>query len=136
MATQRGAVRVLMVLLVALVSVAGALALGVVREDRAEAQTDQFNCDDFSSQQEAQAVYDQDPSDPNGLDADDDGEACEELADGGGTGGGGSSGQYQYGGGGSLMESGGPEDGGPVPPMPGGGCPEEFPAEKDGGCYR
>lgn len=41
--------------------------------------------------------------------------------------------QYQY----SttpLFESGGPEDG-PVPPMPGGGCPEEFPVEKAGGCY-
>ena len=33
-----------------------------------------------------------------------------------------------------LFESGGPEDG-PVPPMPGGGCPEEFPVEKSGGCY-
>lgn len=41
--------------------------------------------------------------------------------------------QYQY----SttpLFESGGPEDG-PAPLMPGGGCPEEFPVEKDGGCY-
>ena len=33
-----------------------------------------------------------------------------------------------------LFVSGGPEDG-PVPPMPGGGCPEEFPVEKSGGCY-
>ena len=33
-----------------------------------------------------------------------------------------------------LFESGGPEDG-PVPLMPGGGCPEEFPVEKSGGCY-
>ena len=32
-----------------------------------------------------------------------------------------------------LMESGGPEDG-PVPPLPSGGCPEEFPVEKDGAC--
>lgn len=36
---------------------------------------------------------------------------------------------------GTLMEAGGPEDG-PIPKMPGGGCPEEFPVEKDGACYR
>ncbi len=35
---------------------------------------------------------------------------------------------------GTLMEAGGPEDG-PVPKMPNGGCPKEFPIEKDGGCY-
>ena len=33
-----------------------------------------------------------------------------------------------------LYESGGPEDG-PVPPMPGGKCPVEFPVEKPDGCY-
>ena len=33
-----------------------------------------------------------------------------------------------------LFTSGGPEDG-PVPPMPGGGCPSEYPVEKDDGCY-
>ena len=33
-----------------------------------------------------------------------------------------------------LFVSGGPTDG-PVPPMPGGGCPREFPVEKSGGCY-
>jgi hypothetical protein len=43
---------------------------------------DEFNCDDFATQEEAQAVYDQDPSDPHGLDADDDGIACEELPSG------------------------------------------------------
>ena len=35
-----------------------------------------------------------------------------------------------------LFRSGGPTDGGPVPPMPGGGCPEEFPVRTDGGCRR
>lgn len=45
----------------------------------ASAQTD-LNCDDFSSQEEAQAVLDADPSDPHGLDGnDDDGLACEGL---------------------------------------------------------
>ncbi len=34
-----------------------------------------------------------------------------------------------------LFESGGPEDG-PVPAMLGGGCPQEFPVEKDGSCRR
>lgn len=44
------------------------------------ARTD-LNCDDFDSQAEAQAVFDSDPSDPNRLDADDDGQACEEYTD-------------------------------------------------------
>jgi hypothetical protein len=38
-----------------------------------------LNCADFEFQEDAQAVYDQDPSDPNGLDGDNDGIACEEL---------------------------------------------------------
>jgi len=33
-----------------------------------------------------------------------------------------------------VFESGGPEDG-PVPPMPGGDCPAEFPVEENAGCY-
>ncbi len=36
-----------------------------------------LDCADFSSQAEAQAEFDADPTDPNGLDADSDGEACE-----------------------------------------------------------
>jgi hypothetical protein len=40
---------------------------------------DLYDCDDFTYQEEAQRVYDRDPSDPYGLDADDDGIACEEL---------------------------------------------------------
>ena len=35
----------------------------------------------------------------------------------------------------TLMEAGGP-DAGPAPKMPGGGCPPEFPVDRDGGCYR
>ncbi len=45
----------------------------------ASAQTVDLDCVDFATQREAQAVYDQDPSDPNTLDGDDDGEACETL---------------------------------------------------------
>jgi hypothetical protein len=42
-----------------------------------------LDCADFATQEEAQAVYNADTSDPNGLDADDDGIACETLASGG-----------------------------------------------------
>jgi hypothetical protein len=47
-----------------------------------------LDCADFATQEEAQAELEKDPSDPNRLDADDDGKACEELpsADGGATG--------------------------------------------------
>lgn len=38
------------------------------------------DCADFASQAEAQAVLDADPSDPNGLDADNDGTACKGVA--------------------------------------------------------
>ncbi len=33
-----------------------------------------------------------------------------------------------------LLEAGGPMDG-PVPAMPGGGCPKEYPVERDGACH-
>jgi hypothetical protein len=36
---------------------------------------------------------------------------------------------------GQLMNAGGPADG-PISLMPGGGCPAEFPTERDGACYR
>ncbi len=42
-----------------------------------------YNCSDFDSQEQAQLVYNFDTTDPNGLDADGDGIACETL--GGGT---------------------------------------------------
>ena len=35
---------------------------------------------------------------------------------------------------GALMSAGGPSEG-PVPKMPGGECPKEFPLEKEEGCY-
>jgi hypothetical protein len=38
-----------------------------------------LDCADFATQEEAQAVLRRDPSDPNGLDADNDGIACEDL---------------------------------------------------------
>ena len=50
-----------------------------------------LDCADFATQQQAQAVLESDPSDPNRLDADNDGEACETYPynGGGGEGGGG-----------------------------------------------
>lgn len=120
----------------------------------AQAQTGDRDCPDFSSQAEAQAVFDADPSDPERLDADDDGQACEtfDYGTGGDNGNDDSSGdngaaEDQYDnddgtttpptkdkGNDGLMNAGGPEDG-PVPVMPGGGCPEEYPVERDDGCY-
>ncbi len=106
----------------------------------AEAQSgDQFDCADFDTQEEAQAVYDGDTSDPSGLDGPQGetsdgtpGVACESLPSGGSAGGtGGTSDQYQYDSG-SLMDSGGPEDG-PLPLMPDGGCPTGY-AERGGVC--
>ena len=42
-------------------------------------QGDAYNCGDFQYQWQAQAVLDADPSDPNKLDTDKDGAACESL---------------------------------------------------------
>lgn len=42
-----------------------------------------LDCSDFATQEEAQAVLNADPSDPNGLDAEGDGIACETLPSGG-----------------------------------------------------
>ncbi|MFK5583917.1 excalibur calcium-binding domain-containing protein [Ornithinimicrobium sp. LYQ131] len=64
-----------------------------------------YNCDDFASQGAAQAHLDAHPGDPDGLDADDDGIACESLPGQGGGGG----------------ASGGGEGGGQVAVMPEGG---------------
>src|SRR5215210_3891892 len=53
-----------------------------VSAHKAEAQNI-FNCSSFATQEEAQAVYNSDPSDPNNLDGDNDGIACEDLPRGG-----------------------------------------------------
>jgi hypothetical protein len=60
-----------------LLTLAAALAMLLILAAPALAQDD-LNCDDFGSQAEAQAHYDSDRSDPDRLDADSDGEACEE----------------------------------------------------------
>ena len=139
--------RTALLVLVVLLSMAVAFCARMAWEFTPDAfAQDDLDCADFATQEEAQAAVDADPSDPNGLDADSDGFACEEL----GSGGGGSqyddpidtsdpgttpdAYEYQY----SttpLFESGGPEDG-PVPAMPGGECPEEYPVEREGRCWR
>jgi hypothetical protein len=92
-----------------------------------------LNCADFASQAEAQAEFDSDTTDPNGLDADGDGEACEELGGGSEAApGNDTADEDQYNN--DLMEAGGPASG-PVPMMPGGGCPVEYPVKLDGACY-
>ena len=53
-----------------------------VSAHKAEAQNI-FNCSSFATQEEAQAELNRDPSDPNNLDGDNDGIACEDLPSGG-----------------------------------------------------
>ncbi|MFP5371363.1 MAG: excalibur calcium-binding domain-containing protein, partial [Actinomycetes bacterium] len=62
----------------------GVLTAGLIVLLAAPAGAIDLNCEDFASQAEAQAVYDANPSDPNDLDADDDGQACEEYPYSGG----------------------------------------------------
>ena len=117
----------------------------------AQAQTnpsepfDAFDCENFAYQEDAQLWYDRDHTDPSNLDDDNDGRACEALP---------SRPTSSPGGDGlttpappstttttpptptrTTMDSGGPERG-PVPPMPGGGCPDEYQVERGGACYR
>jgi hypothetical protein len=128
----------------------------------AAAQADQYDCASFGSQDSAQAELERDPSDPNNLDPDGNGRACDD---------------YDYGssstssapsssaspssasssnpsprsvstgdpsssaspspksqGDKNLFNSGGPTSG-PVPLMPNGACPPAFPVKHNGLCY-
>ncbi len=86
-----------------------------------------LDCDDFGTQQEAQATLDANPSDPNNIDQDGNGTPCEDanLPDGSG-------GTAQQGD--DLLNAGGPTLG-PVPAMPGGRCPEEYPVKREDSCH-
>src|SRR5215213_7109918 len=53
-----------------------------VYADKAAAQN-VLNCSSFATQEEAQAALNSNPSDPNNLDGDNDGSACEDLPSGG-----------------------------------------------------
>lgn len=61
--------RILLILLLA-----GSLTAGFSLNARS--QSDDLDCEDFNTQEEAQAVLDDDPSDPNNLDPNHDGIAC------------------------------------------------------------
>ena len=121
---------------------------------QAQDASDPFDCADFTTQEEAQAEYDLDPSDPSGLDGDSDGIACEELSSGTGTGSASpaptttsspvpsdtAASQDQYDDGsverpGDMLNSGasGP---GPVLTLPDGSCIPAYPDKRNGYCYR
>ncbi|WP_432138982.1 MULTISPECIES: excalibur calcium-binding protein [unclassified Streptomyces] len=61
------------------VGVLFAVAAIVPAAGPAQAQDVDLDCRHFTYQEDAQAVFDADPSDPNRLDADDDGIPCEAL---------------------------------------------------------
>ena len=75
--------------IVALLVLACGFTLRVAWEEIADpttpafAQTDQYDCESFGSQQSAQAELERDLSDPSNLDPDADGIACEEYDYGG-----------------------------------------------------
>ena len=81
-------------------------------------------CTDFESQQEAQEVFELDQIlFGDELDPDVNGVACDEGAFFNDR----SSGD-------NLLQAGGPDDG-PLPLMPNGGCPREYPMKASGACY-
>jgi hypothetical protein len=127
----------------------------------AVAQADQYDCASFGSQESAQVELDSDPSDPNNLDSDGNGIACDTYTYGGSvaassvspsspspssappsrpSGSGASSTSSNA----SapprpqkthrLFESGGPTNG-PVPLMANGACPAEFPVKHKDLCH-
>jgi hypothetical protein len=91
-----------------------------------EPSGEDLDCADFDSQAEAQEAYEDDPSDPNGLDADADGEACEESFGGASSSLEGA--QYegrQY----EEQTQRPPTDGGSVPPISESDCPASHPVK-------
>jgi hypothetical protein len=127
-----------------LVAIALCFGSGIYGFGSSKAQAQDLNCSDFGTKQQAQDELEADPSDPNNLDADDDGEACEEGV-GGGTP------QQEtipppqsqsqpppqpapVPDPGPLFKAGGSEDG-PVPLMRGDACPKEFPNRRGNACY-
>lgn len=81
-------------------------------------------CTDFETEQQAQEVFERDQIlFGDALDSDVNGIACDEEDFFG-----------ERGARGILLKAGGPATG-PVPLMPGGGCPKEYPVQKGGSCY-
>lgn len=119
---------------------------------------DIFDCEDLETQSLAQLFLESTPEDPDRLDPDDDGVACEEFfgsanPDTTNPGGETRSGENRPPDNGAfrsednssdtngnpdnrsgLLRAGGPLHG-PAPPMPGGSCPLEYPVTRNGNCY-
>ncbi len=119
----------------------------------AAAQVNQYDCASFGSQEAAQAELERDPSDPNDLDSDGNGRACDNYAYGTNTANNASPSSASPSSASpssaspssasprprprkthDLLDAGGPPNG-PVPLMPDGDCPVEFPAKHAGLCY-
>jgi hypothetical protein len=110
----------------------------------AQAQEDLYDCQSFGSQESAQAELERNPTDPYGLDPDKDGQACEDYNYSNGSTASAATtssptataspaavtDQYDR----DLFVAGGPSSG-PVPLMPDGSCPAEYPLERSGVCY-
>lgn len=98
-----------------------------------------LRCSDFDDRQQAQAVFELDQIVfGDALDPDINGIACDEEGSFGGLSSERASKSDIPKEGGAkratLLKAGGPEVGASVPLMPGGGCPEEYPVEKNGVC--
>ena len=119
----------------------------------AAAQSNQRDCSSFGSQQSAQAALERDPSDPNGLDSDGNGRACDDydantsstttqsspLPSSASPSSSSSSSPSPSSnpkpqGDRNLLDAGGPTNG-PAPLMPDGTCPPEFPTKHENLCY-
>jgi hypothetical protein len=118
----------------------------------AAAQSNQYDCASFGSQQSAQAELERNPSDPNDLDPDGNGRACDDYDYSASTTTQSSpspgtttqsstsssspspSSKPRPQGDRNLLDAGGPTKG-PVPLMPDGSCPPEFPTKHKNLCY-
>ena len=112
----------------------------------AAAQSTQRDCSSFGSQQSAQAELERDPSDPYGLDTDGNGVACDDydpsasttqsspLPSSASPSSPSPSSNPKPQGDRNLLDAGGPTNG-PVPLMPDGTCPPEFPTKHENLCY-
>ena len=126
----------------------------------AAAQSNQYDCASFGSQESAQAELERDPSDPNDLDPDGNGRACDDYdysastsnsttqsnplpssaspssSSSSSTSPSSPSPTFKPGpqGDRNLLDAGGPTNG-PAPLMPDGTCPPEFPTKHKNLCY-
>ena len=120
--------------------------------EHAAAQSSQYDCASFGSQQSAQAELERDPSDPNDLDSDGNGRACDDYDYSAGTTNATTtnattttpsspspssappSSEPRPQGDRNLLDAGGPTNG-PAPLMPDGTCPPEYPTKHQDLCY-